>query len=187
MLEQYLGARARLTTTAFFYKVRDLITQQTDPTDNLLVYNNVEAIEARGVELELEGKSASGVEGRVGYTYQRSRNEETGLWLTNSPRHLANVSLVAPLMSATPVRGLELRQMSSRRTISGNEVGSVFVANLTVSTRSLPKGLNLSAASSICSTTGTADPGSEEHRQDSIVQNGRSFRVKLTVRLPRID
>ena len=77
MLEQVLGARTRLTTTAFFYNVRDLITQQTDPTDDLLVYNNVDAIEARGVELEPEGKSASGLEGRVGYTYQRSRNEET--------------------------------------------------------------------------------------------------------------
>ena len=26
------------------------------------------------------------------------------------------------------------------------------------------------------------DPGSEEHRQDTIVQNGRTFRVKLTYR-----
>jgi outer membrane receptor for ferrienterochelin and colicins len=187
VLEQALGARTRLTTTAFFYKVRDLITQQTDPIDNLLVYNNVDAIEARGLELELEGKSASGVEGRVGYTYQRSRNEETGLWLTNSPRHLANVNLMAPLIDRRLFGAVELRQMSSRRTISGNEVSSLFVANLTVSTRSLPKGLNLSASIFNLFDNQYADPGSEEHRQDSIVQSGRSFRVKLTVRFPRID
>jgi outer membrane receptor for ferrienterochelin and colicins len=187
VLEQSLGTHARLTTTAFLYKVRDLITQQTDPVDSLLVYNNVDAIEARGVELELEGQSAFGVEGRVGYTYQRSRNEDTGLRLTNSPRHLAVLNLVAPVLDRRLFGGLELRHMSSRRTIAGNEVGSVFVANLTVSTRSLPKGLNLSAAIFNLFDNAYADPGSEEHRQDTIVQAGRSFRVKLTVRLPRVD
>jgi iron complex outermembrane receptor protein len=30
-----------------------------------------------------------------------------------------------------------------------------------------------------------SDPGSEEHRQDSIVQDGRTFRVKLTYHLAR--
>jgi outer membrane receptor protein involved in Fe transport len=30
------------------------------------------------------------------------------------------------------------------------------------------------------------DPGSEEHRQDSIVQVGRSVRVKLTYRFPSV-
>ncbi len=29
-----------------------------------------------------------------------------------------------------------------------------------------------------------ADPGSEEHRQDSIIQNGRTFRINVRYRLP---
>jgi iron complex outermembrane receptor protein len=185
VLEQYLGPRMRVTATGFHYTVRDLITQQTDPHDDLLVYNNVDAIAAKGLELELEGKWASGLQGRVGYTYQHSRNEQTGLRLTNSPSHLTQLSLISPLGSPRLFLGVESRQMSARRTISGAEVGAVFLTNLTLFTRELPHGVDLSASLFNAFDTRFADPGSEEHRQDSILQNGRSLRVRVIVRLPR--
>ena len=45
------------------------------------------------MELELEGRWAFGLEARASYTFQHSRNEETGLPLTNSPVHLVQLNV----------------------------------------------------------------------------------------------
>ena len=185
VLEQALVGNVRLTTTGFYYMVKGLITQQTDPADHLLVYNNVEVIKAKGVELELEGKWGPGVETRASYTFQDSRNEHTQLVLTNSPAHVAQLNVIAPLMKRGLFAGVEMRHMSERRTIAGDHVGAVFVPNVTIFGQNPSKGLELSASVFNIFNNQYADPGSEEHRQDSIVQNGRTVRVKLTYRFPR--
>ena len=77
VLERYLGRHLRVTGTGFYYTVNGLITQQTDAVDGLLVYKNVEAIKAHGLELELDGNWPSGLEGRISYAYQDSRNQTT--------------------------------------------------------------------------------------------------------------
>ena len=89
--------------------MKGLITQQTDPVDQLLVYNNVDKVKADGVELELEGKWRNGLESVVSYTLQNSRNAETDLRLTNSPTHVAHVNVIAPLGRARPLRGRRAR------------------------------------------------------------------------------
>ena len=48
VLEQYFGTHLRVAATGFHYGIEGLITQQTDPADDLLVYNNVEAIQRQG-------------------------------------------------------------------------------------------------------------------------------------------
>jgi iron complex outermembrane receptor protein len=174
----------RVTTTGFYYTVKDLITQQTDPSDNLLVYNNLDTIKAHGLELEFEGKWAHGFESRIGYTFQDSRNQATGVKLTNSPTHVSQVNLISPLVGRHLFAGLELRHMSARQTIGGNQVPSAFTSNLTFSGRELAGGVQLAASVFNLFDTVYADPASEEHRQDSIAQNGRSVRVTLTVGLP---
>ena len=52
VLEQYLGTHVRVAAAGFHYGINGLITQQTDPVSNLLVYNNVESIRVKGLELE---------------------------------------------------------------------------------------------------------------------------------------
>ena len=74
--------------------------------------------------------------------------------------------------------------MSKRRTLSGDYASSVLVPNLTISTRKLPKRLELSASLYNLFDTKYGDPGSEEHLQNIIAQDGRSFRVKLTYTFP---
>jgi outer membrane receptor for ferrienterochelin and colicins len=185
VLEQYLGRYVRLTTTGFYYRVSDLISQQTDPVDDLLVYNNAGAITAKGLELEAEGKLAKGQQGRISYTFQDSQDEQTGLPLTNSPRHLLQIHLITPLAGERLFAGLELQHIGSRRTIAGTEVSGAFVPNLTFFSEKLPKGMELSASLYNIFNTSYGDPGSEEHRQDIILQDGRNFRLKLTYRFLR--
>jgi len=187
VMEQYLGGHVRVATTAFYYRVNDLITQETDPRDDLLVYNNIEEVKAKGLELEAEGRWPTGLQSRVSYTLQASRNEHTKMRLTNSPRHLVQFNLLTPLMDDRMVAGVEFQYIGRRKTIAGTHVGGVFVPNLTLVSQKLPHGLELSASIYNVGNHKYGDPGSEEHRQDTIVQNGRSFRVKLTYRFRRTN
>lgn len=57
VVEQYVGRHVRAAATAFHYTIDDLITQTTDAADGLLVYNNVERITARGIEVDRAGVS----------------------------------------------------------------------------------------------------------------------------------
>ena len=46
--------------------------------------------------------------GRMSYTYQETQDQHTGARLTNSPRHIAKVNLLAPLFQDKLFAGTEL-------------------------------------------------------------------------------
>ncbi|GAB4389015.1 MAG: hypothetical protein Kow0025_11790 [Thermodesulfovibrionales bacterium] len=178
--EQYFGGRYRATAVGFHYDIDDLITQQTDPADGLLVFRNVDDVKADGVELELEGKSEGGMEGRVSYTFQKVVNKETGERLINSPRHLAKLNLILPLAANRVFLGIEEQYTARRRTLAGNYTDDFFITNATVFASNLLRGLELSASVYNLFDEKYFDPGGGEHVQDAIEQNGRTFRVKLS-------
>jgi iron complex outermembrane receptor protein len=109
----------------------------------------------------------------------------TGETLTNSPNNLVQFSLMMPLLRGAGSAGIEFQYVGARRTLSGQSVDGVFVPNVTLVSRRLSRNLELSASMYNLTNTTYSDPGSEEHRQDSIVQDGRTFRVKLTYHLAR--
>ena len=186
-VEQVLGNHVRVASTAFYYDINGLISQETDSADDLLVYNNIDEVRGKGVELEAEGKWPSGLQSRLSYTVQDSRNKHTGMDLTNSPAHLAQFNLMTPLLHNGIAAGLELQLIGKRQTLTGTEVAPRFVPNLTIVSRKLPHGIELSASLYNIANHIYGDPGSEEHRQDMIMQNGRTFRVKLTYHFPGIN
>ncbi len=184
VVERYVGNHVRVASTAFYYDIKGLISQETDSADDLLVYNNIDEVRGKGVELEAEGKWPSGLQSRVSYTLQNSRNKHTGMGLTNSPTHLAQFNLMTPLLHNGMAAGLEFQMIGKRKTLAGTDVGRRLVPNLTVVSRKLPRGIELSASIYNIANQTYGDPGSEEHRQDMIMQTGRTFRVKLTYRFP---
>jgi iron complex outermembrane receptor protein len=175
--QQLLG-----TASAFSYRIDDIISQVTDPDDGLLVFRNVEAAEARGIELELNGRWDNGWRGRVSFTRQRTEDEETGLELSNAPRQLGTLGVSIPLLGQKYFAGFEVLHSSGRRTLAGDSSGSSLHANLTLFSRSLWRGLDLAAGLYNLFDEKYSDPGSVEHRQDLILQDGRTFRVQLTYR-----
>jgi iron complex outermembrane receptor protein len=178
--EQFLGENLRLSASAYYYRIEDLISLHRDPDDDLLVFWNLEEVEAKGMEIELSGKWAGGWEGRVGYAYQEAKDSETGEIVTNSPRHQVKCNVVAPLYRDKLFAGGELWYLSDRITLARERAGDAVVTNLTLSARNLFKGLELSATLYNLFDVDYGDPGSTEHRQDIIDQDGRTFRVKLT-------
>jgi len=180
ILEQFIGHNLRGVASVYYYEIDDLITLTTDPADDLLVFTNAkDTIEAKGVELELEGKWDGGWQGRIGYTWQDTEDKETGKTLSNSPRHLVKTNLIAPLLNERLFAGLEVQYTSKRDAVRGKELDAFTIANLTLTAPKVWKKLDLSASIYNVFDEDYDDPGSEEHFQDGIEQDGRLYRVKL--------
>ena len=180
VFEQYLGKHLRGTSSFYYYAIEDLINQTIDPADGLLVFRNIEKTKAQGLELELEGKWANGLEGKISYTFQETKNQDTGEILTNSPNHLAKLNFSIPLVKEKVFISPEFQYTGKRKTLTGNETEGFLSLNLTLFAQNLLPGLELSGSVYNLFDKKYGDPGGAEHRQDILFQDGRTFRVKLT-------
>ncbi|MFZ5509081.1 MAG: TonB-dependent receptor plug domain-containing protein [Pseudomonadota bacterium] len=178
VLEHHFRPDLRLTASLFRNKVANLISFTTDPSDGLFVYRNVSEATARGGELELERLWSNGARLRTSYSRQSAR-DGAGALLVNAPRHLAKLNLSLPLAGDSLRTGLELQHVGRRHTLAGGATPAYTVANLTLLWAHLAPALELSASVYNLLDKAYADPGSEEHVQDNLAQDGRAFRVKL--------
>jgi outer membrane receptor for ferrienterochelin and colicin len=180
IFEQSIGKDLTLSFSGFSYKIKDLISQQTDPANGFIVFNNVGSMHAKGIELGIDKKWESGLEGRASYSFQETQNQQTGEILTNSPKHLAKLNMAVPFIEKKLFLGIEEQYMSKRRTLADREADAFFITNLTLYSRELMRGMELSGSIYNLFDASYGDPVGAEFRQDSIEQDGRSFRVKLT-------
>jgi iron complex outermembrane receptor protein len=120
--------------------------------------------------------------GRLSYTWQEATNVDSGSWLVNSPRHLVKANVSIPVYRTNIFISPEVQYTSPRLTLAGNRTRDAVVANLTILGRDLIKGLEASASIYNLFDTTYGDPGSSEHKQDIINQDGISFRFKLSYR-----
>lgn len=146
------------------------------------MFRNLQQAEANGLEVEIEGRYAHGTLVRGSYAVQRTEDAQTGLELSNSPRHLGKLNLIVPLYRDKLFSGQELQYHGAVRTLSGNRTGDFVILNWTLFSQKLAKGLELSASVYNLLDTRYSYPGSADHLQDALLQDGRSFRVKLTYR-----
>jgi len=179
VVERALGRHFRLVASGYYYTIDGLISQVFDPSLERLKFDNIDSVEAKGVELDVEGKWRTLLEGRVSYALQETTDGKTGKRLTNSPQHLVKFNLSAPLFRDRLFAGLEIRYMSERRTLSGKPASDFFVTNLTLFSQDLLEGIEFSGSLHNLFDERYGDPGSGEHQQDVIGQDGRAFWLKL--------
>jgi outer membrane receptor for ferrienterochelin and colicins len=182
VFQQYLGFNLWGKATVYYQRIKDLISQQIDPADGSLVFQNVNKVDGKGLELELEGKWENGLRGRLSYALQKAEDRETGEILTNSPKHLIKLNGIVPIWKEKIFLGLEEQFTSGRKTFTGGEAKSFFTTNLTLFSENLIKGLEISASVYNLFNKKYSDPVGEEHLQDKIEQDGRTFRFKMTYR-----
>lgn len=182
VVETRLNRNIRMSGSVFYYRMSNLIVLDTDAADGLLVYRNLDEVEARGAEIEIEGRWQNGLEVRSSWAFQEARNQQDDEWLANSPRHLVKINVAVPLVRKRVFLSMEEQYMSRRKTLTGRSLGSHGTTNLTVSAREIVKGLEGSMSVYNLFDKEYADPGSTEHVQDSLPREGRSFRMKLTYR-----
>lgn len=178
--EQDLGADFRLSASAFANQFSDLINQQIDPKTNFIVYENSESAHSRGFEVELGGKFASGIEGRLSYTLQKTVDPSTGQWLSDSPAQLAKANVIIPMAHRSLTLGFELQYTDSRWTLVGTQVGSYVVSNLTMTSREFAGGFRFSGSVYNVFNSPYSDPMGAEIVGSALRQNGRGFRTQLT-------
>jgi iron complex outermembrane receptor protein len=92
---------------------------------------------------------------------------------------------MAPVFKGGGSAGFQFQYVGPRRTLTGDSVDGAFLPSVTLVSSRLSRHLELSASIYNLTNVTYSDPGSEEHRQDAIVQDGRNYRVRLTYHFGR--
>lgn len=178
--EHELEHNFRLSAAAYRNDIRNLINQVTDPADGLAVFQNIGRVRSQGVEFEAERAWDEDTRLRASYAWQVTRDRASDAELENSPRQLAKLSYARPLFGRALRAGAELQYTGSRKTLAGAEAGGYAIANLTLLSRRVARGAELSASVYNLFDKRHADPARPEHLPlDTIMQDGRNFRLKL--------
>jgi iron complex outermembrane receptor protein len=187
ILEHYFNAHLRGEFNLFHTDIKGIIGQ-VDLSDGTIQNRNVDTVTSNGLELQMEDTWDNGFQARVSYSWQDTRFDKNNARLTNSPEHMVKLNLIAPLWQDIVFLGFETRYMSGRKRPQpdagsapvGKEVGDNVISNLTVFTKNWVKGLELSAGAYNLFDERYFDPGSLDHRQTGIQQDGLTFRLKAS-------
>ena len=178
--EQYLRNQVRLSAAAYHYDINGLISETLDPATGNNLFRNLGRVAANGLELQLEGRYRGGVLVRTSYTLQRSDDLDSHQELGNSPRHLAKFNVTVPVYRDRVFSSLELRYRGSSITPERHTAKGYVVVNWTVFAQKLAPGLELSGSIYNLLDARYSTPSSGNTLQDTISQNGRTFRAKVT-------
>lgn len=179
-LDRYVGNHLLVSGSVYHFRVRQMISLCTDKEDQLLVFANQDALRGWGVEAGLEAKASSGLEARVSASVQKAEAVGADGDLVNSPRLMSKMSLAVPLFDQRLFAALDALYLSGRNTLGGGRADSHFLLHATVFAARLASDWELSASVYNLFDQRYADPGSEEHTQDLIPQDGRTFRFTIT-------
>jgi outer membrane receptor for ferrienterochelin and colicins len=174
--EQRLGPHWRGSVAGFLNKVTDLISTVQDPVDGLTYSDNIDKVEARGLEFQLEGQLTRDVRGRASYTFAKTEDQATGKPLNNSPEHLAKLNLTAPVVKGWLFAGGEVQYMSDRTTVADLTLDDVWLVNATLFTTRFKGVWDLSFSVYNLFDTSYRDPAAAP---DTVEQDGRTLRLKL--------
>jgi iron complex outermembrane receptor protein len=180
VLERYFGENFSGTIAGYFYKIDNLIIQDTDLDDELIVFRNLGQVQGKGLELELRGRWQDGLETEVSYALQETEDDDTGEELTNSPRHMFKARAKLPLLQRKLFAGIETTFMGERITLAGDRTDTFSATNLTLYSRDFVPGMEFSASFYNVFDQSNTHPGAEEHLQDMIHLDGRTYRFNLT-------
>jgi outer membrane receptor for ferrienterochelin and colicins len=180
--EQYFANHFRMTASAFYYPIHSLITEQLDPITGNAVFENAGSLYLRGLDFELDRRLPAGLEGTISYSFQDVTNPGAVLPLTNSPRHLVQASLIVPVIKQKLFASMDLQYVSKRADLTGNYAAAYVVPNVTLFSRNLRKGWDISASLYNIFNQKYGDPGGNGLAEAILFQNGRNFRVKVGYR-----
>ena len=174
-----LGGELRAMVSLFHYTMDDLISQTTDPADDLLQFQNLDGTRATGAEIEIGGRLAKVLDGRLSYGYQDSSTSGEDEDPVNSPTHLAKLNLSAPFVRERLFGSLDAQYTSQRRTIGGEEAPAYTLVNATLLLKLAGERLSLSGSVYNIFDEEYGDPAGGEHAQVLIPQDGRSYRMQV--------
>lgn len=185
----------RLVGNLYRNKVRGLIGQLRDPYTFLPQFQNADRVTVRGAELEYEYRFSGGAQLRA----SASRTLASSV---NAPptENIMSATLFAPRPDEGPPvtapdrmakvnfttgawrrwrAALEVQYYGPRNTLRGR-VGGYTLVNANLLSAKLWPDTEVAIGAYNLFDKRYADPGSFEHVQDAIVQDGRTLRIRLT-------
>ena len=183
--EHYFARKYRFMVSVYRSQVEGLIDQVTN-SDGDLEFRNLTSATTSGFEGEFEGKWRSGIGARVSYSYQNATDVSSGMPLANSAKHLASGNLTVPVLRRALFLGADVHFVGPVQTLNGSFTRPFVVPGLTMTTREFRGGFSFLASVRNLTNTSYGYPGSDEHRQNIIIQDGRTFEagLKYTFHLP---
>jgi outer membrane receptor for ferrienterochelin and colicins len=181
VLDQYLAQHWHGSVSLFRNEISGLIDTTTDSA-GFIIFTNASDASVNGAELEIEGKWDNGVLTRASYTRQEAVDAKTGRELVNSPKNVLKSQVSVPVWRDKIFASVELVYASDRLTLLHHRTGEAWLLNTTLYTRKLAPGLEVSASIYNLLDQKYGTPGGPEHVQDSLTQDGRTFRIKFTYR-----
>ena len=175
--ERYTNDWLRTAASVYWYKAEQLITTISDSSTLTTVsFVNSGEVHAKGVEFEAQMRIRGESRALVSHAVQRAAEQDTGTELANSPRHVTKtrVSLAGPTRGS--FISAEGEYWSRRKTVLGTNVAGSGVIHLTW-TQPLGRDAELFATVRNLFDVEYADPASDQHRQETLPQNGRTARI----------
>ena len=179
--EQYWGSHWRGTVSLFRNEISALI-DLTDDTPGFLHFDNTGDVIVNGAEAEVEGKWDNGLLVRASYTRQEAVSDLTDRRIVNSPTDMVKMQVSVPVFRDKIFTSLEMLYASDRLSKQNEGIGDSCLLNATLFSRELLPGLDFSASVYNLLDRKYATPVSDVFQQQSIEQDGRTFRLKVTYR-----
>jgi iron complex outermembrane receptor protein len=179
--ERYFASTYRLSLSGYTYDIDGLITQVEDEFD-MQFFANMDDVRARGVEMELEAIYQNGAILRGSWAIQRAEDVASGLELTNSPHQLVKFTGSMPLFGTPVFANLDVQYNSESITLTRTRSPSFVLANFTLNTHELWSGVELTAGVYNILDEDRRFPGAEEHVQETLPQEGRTYGGRFIVK-----
>lgn len=176
--EQYFLTHWRASVSIFRNEISSLIDTTADAFGFQSFTNATDAY-VNGAEAEIEGKWDNGLLFRASYTHQEAVSQTDDLRLVNSPDNVFKGQVSVPLFRDKIFGSLELLYASNRYTLSRTRTGDMWVLNGTLYSRKLAPHLDFSVSVYNILDQKYRTPGGAKNLQDSISQDGRTFRLKI--------
>ena len=181
LFEHAFNNKLHLAATGFVNHLNQIIEEQEDPTTGDTHFTNGKGDSGRGAEIELIAKHSSGWSARTSYTFEETRQSTTGARVMNSPKHLAKFNGAAPLARVGFLGG-EFLYTSAQANFLGRRISSSLLVNATFSTRTFWNGLQISTSCYNLLDRTWSTPTGPGIDQPATVQDGRTWRFRLTYR-----
>jgi outer membrane receptor protein involved in Fe transport len=182
--EQRLPWNLNSTISAYDWDYQD-VPQNVDPDAIGDYFLEHESIRSKGVEVELAGKFARGIRGRCSWSFNEvdvpvselvpGRGEPRG------PKHLIKANAMVPLRGSDTRLGFELHYVSERLTVTREYTDAYTLLNLSLTDTKLLDGPEIRASVYNIFDSDNGHPGTWGEDQQVIWQDGRSYRLYLTV------
>ncbi len=181
--EQTLGRGYSTSVSAYHYDYKSLDNDEPDDPDLLPEEWMNDDIESTGLEFEVVRQARQGVTGRLSYSYNKSEDRLYNPLYGESKAspHMVKLNVSHPIHGPQTRVGLEFQYNSKRQTIMRGWAGEHYLVNLSLLNNSLINGLEVRGSVYNLLNEPVSHPGTMGEYQDLIWQDGRSYRLYLTI------